>query len=369
MQKNFRPVAVPLFTSDPYFSIWSSADKLTDDHTRHWTGHRQSMCGILTVDGEHFRFMGKSNVTDTYIPEGKALEQTSLEITPTASIYTFSHPACELKVTFLSTLLMDRLELLSRPVCYLFYEITPKEEGHSFEVYVDASAELAGDALGQEFKAGQEEGHAWVGNAEQNVLNCSGDDVRIDWGYLHLVHPNASAGRFFKRHQFFLKRQKPARISVDVSAPIPFTKFPLLFATSEKLSDVFVFAYDDIKSILYYGDRQIDAYYKKFYGSFEEMLPIAVKEADEMRALCAEFDKKMIADMEKISPEYADIGALAYRQAIAAHKLIEVDGKLQFLSKENFSNGCLASLHPPVLTLQSRAGSRHDAPPVHLCER
>ena len=344
MQKNFRPVAVPLFTSDPYLSIWSFADRLTDDHTRHWTGHRQSMCGILTVDGEHFRFMGKSNVTDTYVPEGRTLEQTSLEITPTASIYTFSHPACELKVTFLSTLLMDRLELLSRPVCYLFYEITPKEDGHSFEVYVDASAELAGDALGQDFKAGQEEGHAWLGNAEQKVLGQDGDDVRIDWGYLHLVHENAEVSTFFKRHQFFLKRKKPKRLEFDPAVPLPFKKFPVLFATSEKLSGVFVFAYDDIKSILYYGGRQIDAYYKSFYGSFEAMLPIAVKEADEMRKVCAAFDQKLMADMEKISPEYADIGALAYRQAIAAHKLIEVDGKLQFLSKENFSNGCLATL-------------------------
>ena len=344
MQKNFRPVAVPLFTSDPYLSLWSTSDRLTDDHTRHWTGHRQSMCGILSVDGVPYRFMGKSNVTDTYVPEGKALEQIDLEITPTASIYTFSHPACELKVTFLSTLLMDRLELLSRPVCYLFYEITPKEEGHCFEVYVDASNELAGDALGQEFEAHSEEGHAWLGNAVQKVLGQDGDDVRIDWGYLHLVHENAEVSTFFKRHQFFLKRQKPKRLEFDPAVPLSYKKFPILFATSEKMSDVFVFAYDDVKSILYYDGRQIDAYYKTFYGSFEAMLPIAVKEADEMRALCAAFDQKMLADMVKISPEYADIGALAYRQAIAAHKLIEVDGKLLFLSKENFSNGCLATL-------------------------
>ena len=345
MQKNFRPVAVPLFTSDPYFSVWSFADRLTDDHTRHWTGHRQSMCGILTVDGVHFRFMGKSNVTDTYIPEGKALEQISLEVTPTATIYTFSHPACDLKITFLSPLLMDRLEILSRPVCYLFYEITPKEEGHTFEVYVDASAELSGDAREQEFAHGSEEGHVWVGNAEQDVLAKDGDDIRIDWGYLHLVHPNASIETCNWRHHFFKRRKRSSRHYVfEPDQPISYQKFPVLCAVSDKLSDVFVFAYDDIKSILFYGDRQIDAYYKTVYGSFEKMLPIAVGEAEEMRKVCAEFDQKLIADMEKISPEYADIGALAYRQAIAAHKLIEVDGKLQFLSKECFSNGCIATL-------------------------
>ena len=56
MKSTFRPTAIPLITSDPYFSIWSFNDKLYGDHTRHWTGHTHSMFGVLFVDGKPFRF-------------------------------------------------------------------------------------------------------------------------------------------------------------------------------------------------------------------------------------------------------------------------------------------------------------------------
>ena len=288
--KNFRPTAVPLMVNDPSFSVWSFADHLYDDTTRHWTGSRHSLCGVLSIDGEPFRFLGTCTVSDAYIGgDCKTLKQTSLTVDPTTTVYTFTHPVCDLTVTFVTPLLMDRLEVLTRPVSYMFYEITVKEEGHDLEVYFDAANSLAGDPAGQSFRAYETEGHAWLGNAEQNVLGVDGDDVRIDWGYLHLVHPNAHVAPKHRRHNFINPRISPRHFEMDLEQEIPFSKYPLLCATSKKLSDVFVLAYDDLKSIKYY-DRHIDAYYKKFYGDFETMLALAVKEADELRATCAAFD-------------------------------------------------------------------------------
>ena len=338
----FRPTAIPLVTTDPYFSIWSFTDRLADDHTRHWTGVLQSMFGFITIDGEKYRFMGKTAVTDRYFPEGKALEQTDVTVNPTSTVYTFSHPACELRVTFLTPLLLDRPEVFSRPVSYIFYDITPREEGHTFSVYFDAASYLCGDGYYvKQMDCFQEEGHVWMGNHEQKPLNRSGDDARIDWGYLHLVHPNATLGVLNNRISNFTVR--PWKADADLTQPVSFYTVPLLRATSEKLSDVFVLAYDDIKSIQYFH-RDIDAYYKTVYGDFDTMLKVAVKEAYELRNECAKFDVDLISKMEKVTPEYAKLGALAYRQTVAAHKLCQIDGKMMFFSKENFSNGCMATL-------------------------
>lgn len=344
MAKPFRPTAVPLITTDPYFSIWSFSDRLSDDYPRHWTGRTQSAVGVLVIDGVPYRFLGKAAPAESYIPDSKILKQVSLTVSPTSSVYRFSHPFCELTVTFLTPLLLDRPEVFSRPVSYIFYEIKPREAGHTFRFYLDFSAELCGDNHGQKMVLREEKGHAVMGNAVQNVLNACGDDVRIDWGYLHLLHENAKIGHGEYRYRYFKKRVSERRLkSVDLTQPVPFSRMPLLYVESEKLTDRILVAYDDVKSIDYFH-HPADAYYKSVYGDFETMLAVADREADTLRAECAAFDRKLLAMMRKISPDYARVGALTYRQAIAAHKLISVDGKPVFLSKECFSNGCIATL-------------------------
>src|SRR2546427_12453647 len=79
----FRPPAVPLVTHDPYFSVWSMNDQLTDAWTKHWTGTINAMCGLARIDGKAYRFMAPAQLP---VP---AMKQVRVAVLPTRTIYDF----------------------------------------------------------------------------------------------------------------------------------------------------------------------------------------------------------------------------------------------------------------------------------------
>ena len=65
----FRPPAVPLVSCDPFFSVWSAADTLTEKETTHWAGAKQPISITLTADGKTWRLCGLEPQTIPALPQ------------------------------------------------------------------------------------------------------------------------------------------------------------------------------------------------------------------------------------------------------------------------------------------------------------
>nr|WP_090579903.1 glutaminase family protein [Paenibacillus sp. OV219] len=358
-----RPSSVPLVTVDPYFSVWSAADRLTDDYTRHWTGQRHAMTGLVRIDGAVWRFAGKVEPrADRYYTEPPALAQTGLTVTPLSTVYTFEAAGVAMSVHFLTPLLLEDLDVLSRPASYVSFEVKATDgREHEVSVYYDVTGEWCVDLPKQavlcEAVGGDELLALRMSHEQQDYMNRSGDDHRIDWGHFYLAAKRSEPARIYAGtddlRKRFVRGEQLKGEPVDVSAarvvadasPVMAVVFDSGSVGASPVSHLAVLAYDDVYAVEYFGDK-LQAYWRRNGQGAEEMLADAFAEFDSLRERCAAFDRQLLEDGTKAGGErYADLLALSYRQSIAAHKLVtDTEGQLLFLSKECYSNGCMATV-------------------------
>lgn len=369
--KKLRAPCVPLITNDPMLSVWSFADKLTDDVPRHWTGERQFITGSIAIDGEVFQFIGKLQPDNhRYVTEFPALPQVNVTVKAMTTVYTFENEKIRMELSFMSPLLMDDLKLLSRPISYISYKLTALDgKAHAIQLFVGVSCEMAVDNGSQRVEFGRTAFSITASSGTDMMLKRHGDDHRIEWGTLHLIAPQWRTVALpitrlnkYIRNLYCDKKQPINTLNYqgpNPGAPIPeyyqdyesstiHPNYPTLLAEQKfelngEHEDFLAIGYDDIKSIQYFGEN-IEAYWRKDGDTFMDIMKKAINEYAEIKERVAAFEADLTAKAAAISPKYADILNLAYRQAIAAHKLTWHDGEIQFFSKENYSNGCIATV-------------------------
>ncbi|MDR3459633.1 MAG: DUF4965 domain-containing protein [Verrucomicrobiae bacterium] len=351
-----RPPSVPLVACNPYFSIWSPADKLTDADTTHWTGKSQRLTSLIRIDGKTFRLMGKE---PSVIP---ALPQTQVQVLPTRTIYSFAGEGVNVTLTFMTAALPEDLDLLSRPVTYLTWDCSATDgQKHAVETYFDASSELAVNTPDQAvvWSAEKKSGVAAlkVGSLDQHVLGQSGDDLRIDWGYLYvaaaagqkallaLVDPADGRAAFAKSGRLSAAIPSSAQVKQPAAAA-PVSALVLHFGNvgEQPVSRWLMLAYDELYAIQYMK-QDLRPYWRRHGWEAADLLKAAAHDYDSLKLRCETFDRELMADLTSAGGEnYAQLGALAYRQCFAAG-VFAADGNgqpLQFC-KENHSNGCIST--------------------------
>jgi hypothetical protein len=490
--------AYPLITHNPYFSIWSFTDDLNESTTHHWTGKDQSLLGLIKVDGEVYRFMGKepvsyktvlpaadekpytckytetapskdwadekfddsawktgtapfsddksaaktiwtskdiwvrrtfiytkSNINKLYLKlhhdddaevflngekinvstgangdlmmiplkddvidklkngenvlalhctntgglawidagfadelkptdhtEIEIAKQTGVVVNATQTIYSFKCGKADLQVTFTSPLLMSNLDLLSRPVSYITYNVrSNNNKPHNVQVYLSVSADLARNQPSQPVTTKKyATGTLSVlkaGTIEQPLLKKKGDDIRIDWGYVYVAAPKTAHALQYVNNSSegvnsFFKGDTRSTVKTGekllLNTVIPFGAVGK--APVEKFIEI---GYDDIYSVQYFGKNLRPWWNRNGNKTIEGELQQASVNYKSILAQCAAFNKDMYAKAELAGGrKYADLCAIAYRQAISAHQLVRSPaGEILFLSKENFSNGSI----------------------------
>ena len=352
----FRPPAVPLVTHDPYFSAWSVSDELTETEVRHWTGTNYGLCGLVRIDGQTFRCIG-TNPSD--VP---AMAQTGLEVTATRTTYAFEAVGVHLSLTFLSPLLPHDLDILARPVTYLTWEARATDGGtHEVAVYLHVQGEWVVNTASQAVVSARYHQPGMdvvrMGSVKQPILETAGDNLRIDWGYVYLAVPQET-GAVTALIEADPGRQAFAETGTLpdadlIAAPRPaHDGWPVLACalmlgavSATPVSRHVLLAYDDVFSIEYFY-RKIRPYWRRDGWGIAELLQAAARDYPALTTRCADFDAEIAQDLLQVGGEkFAALCALAFRQCIAAHKLaVDFDGTALFLSKENFSNGCIATV-------------------------
>lgn len=493
----------PLITHDSYFSIWSASDQLNESTTKHWTGTDQSLVGIIQVDNQFYRFLGKTPVsykdilattqsqpysalytfekpsgdwkapgfddqgwssgqapfgdnareaktpwksadiwmrrsfeadpsqlgeapvllnirhddnvevylngkeifrkegwTERYkkptlsvnlkglLRKGKnvlaihcantkggayldaglvqavsqegiksvlAAKQTDVAIKATQTVYQFEAGSVGLSVQFVSPLLLDKMDILSRPVSYIDYQVKSLDgQAHQVKLYLGVSSDIAVDQPSEQVIAFRKnEGglsYLQTGTTAQPILKKKGDNVRINWGYFYV---GAMASDHLK--QYISKTDIDgitAFLSGHTEGASTRQGKGLSLNTVQDLGEVksgdtkhtyVELAYDERFSVQFFHGNLRPWWNKDGKQTIQGQLLKAATDHDQVLSLCDQFDQQLRArSVQAGGQKYADLLDLAYRQSIAAHAIVQSPkGELLFMSKENFSNGSI----------------------------
>lgn len=324
--------AYPLITVDPYFSIWSMQHtRLYKDNTRLWCGFPKNLHGVMMLDDKAYRFMGESDVHH--------MHQKVLKVTPLCTTYVFEKHDVQLKVEFWTPLFPDDIHIMSLPCSFIDYEVTVLDKRpHSISITLSVDENFCYDCeKGKEISGDQSEDdsfhYAFMGQSEQTPLEYSGDRVAINWGKCYI------SGGFVSYGKPLIKRNKR-----DDYVNYLKSEHKAYEPVSDKYSAFDVIAYDDIYSVEYLGQKLKGIWTEKF-PTMVDALKYCCENHTELRDKVSFWNKKLLKDAQRLGDDYCSVLSVAYRQVMAAHKLVRSPkGELLYLSKECDSNGSIGTV-------------------------
>ncbi|WP_233533845.1 DUF5127 domain-containing protein [Kitasatospora sp. SolWspMP-SS2h] len=357
-----RPPAVPLAVRSPYLSTWVPADNLAGTWATFWNGHVTALCGLARIDGTAYVFAGAPA-----LPGGPALatmQQLSLQLTATRSVYTLSGGGVTLTVTFFSPVDLGNLQRQSVPLSYVTVQAASNDgRAHGVDVHVDVSGEwVHGDSSTPITWNQQQVGGLTVLSAEPAapaVLRESGEQAA--WGRLVLAAP---AGASWQIGQDTVVRAASAsggRLANTVDGARPRAiddRWPVLgfnrdFGTVAPgtPSPAFTLSLGHVRTpaVSYLG-TQLQPWWTHYWGAWTDMVAWFDGDHDAALAAATALDRRIHDDAAAAvgggttGEHYAAVCALALRQAVAGAELVDRNGSPWAFQKEISSSGNMSTV-------------------------
>ena len=351
MIKRILP-AYPLFVKDPNFSLWSTSEILNESNVQSWWGAEKKIYGFIRTEGETYCFLGDgSEFKNCGVQNAR---QTALSVTLFSTDYEFTAGKVRLKIRFVSPLPPEDLKLLSLPVCYMEYEIEGDEKA---ELSVFVNRRIAYNDTPSNHNTGVRGGvmvlrgfeSAFMGLKRQLPLSNNGDVIGADWGYFYLSGEQAYV---LDERDFVAYLAGKFCVLQDTLGNLEAEAIPKFLNAGEERymgsfnraqKGVVMLGYDEMVSIDYFG-RFLKGYYLNEH-TITEALEYVYHNRNTINETLAAFDRNLQERAGVYGEEYLHILYGSLRQSISAHKLVkDEEDKVLFLSKECYSNGCIATV-------------------------
>ena len=294
-----------------------------------------------------------------YVEKGKAnilantATQKDVNVQATNTYYTFDCGNVELKLTFLAPFMMDNLDLMSRPVNYISYDVRSLDgKEHDVQLYFEAAPNWVSFLRNQPtvVTAFSQDGLSFtkMGRTEQNPLGREREATYYtNWGYVYFAADEATssygAGDPVAMRAAFVEN---GTLGNNEGAKNGYMAIAENLGTGLNTSGKIMVGYDDILSLNYFGTNLRPYWNRNGDRTIEQEFVAAHNEYAELKTKSAKFDYELMQDAMRVGgKEYAELCASVYRQVIVAHKLMEApDGTIIFPSKEISSGGFVSTV-------------------------
>ncbi|KAH8111989.1 DUF1793-domain-containing protein [Phellopilus nigrolimitatus] len=333
----FNPPSLPLAVKSPYVNIWAPQGNAPAPLNQAWPRYWAADLAItgwyasVRVDGTAYMLLG-----DATVPLLINANQTAVQFTPTRTSYILNAGPVSVNATFLSPIEPTDLARQSLPFSYFYLSVQSSDgKSHDVQVYSDVSGEwITGNVtLQAKWSAFQDNELVYL----QMELASPGpyqeiDDHPQDATLYHSIKNSNSVSwqigpadnirSFFANGTGLNGQSEPTfhavnfpyetlGIAVDLGS-ITTTNEPVVYAVGVVRDPVI--RYTNAK--VHVETRS--AFYWSKFTNIHDAIEDVLNEFDDALSAAIALDARILGDGSKISSNYADLLALATRQAMGA---------------------------------------------------